>query len=107
MPVPDGGELIGYREGMGAAEDFGTTGGNGFVELTMGYPADSLADLEAYFGTDVLKQAGFTYEDTPFNNQSVRIDLSIGDWDGTVSVWEATRGGELAYFGVTWRLDRS
>ena len=52
-----------------------------------------------------IKQAGFTYEDTPFNNQSVRIDLSAGDWVGVASVWKGSYG-DTTYYGVTWTLWR-
>ncbi len=105
LPIPEGGELAGFREGIGVVEDFGTTAENGFLEITTSYPAEALPELEAFFSTDVLKQAGFTYEDTPFNNQSVRIDLSAGDWDGIASVWEGSYG-DTTYYGVTWTLWR-
>ncbi len=105
LPIPEGGTLGGYREGVGVVEDFGWVAEDGFLEITMTYPADALSELEAFFSTDVLKQAGFTYEDTPFNNQSVRIDLSIEDWAGRVSVWEGSYG-DTTYYGVTWTLVR-
>ncbi len=105
LPIPDGGELAGFREGIGVVEDFGWPAEDGFLEISMTYPADALPELEAFFSTDVLKQAGFTYEDTPFNNQSVRIDLSVEDWAGRVSVWEGSYG-DTTYYGVTWTLVR-
>ncbi len=105
LPIPEGGELAGFREGIGVVEDFGTTAENGFLEITTSYPAEALPELEAFFSTDVIKQAGFTYEDTPFNNQSVRIDLSAGDWVGVASVWKGSYG-DTTYYGVTWTLWR-
>ncbi len=106
LPFPEGGEFFGYREGIGGAEDFGTPGGNGFIDATMSYSPDSLAVLKDYFATDVLEQAGFVYEDTPFNNQNVRIDVSMGAWVGRVSVFEARSGDEILYYGVGWQLRR-
>ncbi len=105
LPIPEGGQLGGFREGIGVVEDFGWLAEDGFLEITTTYPTEALPELEAFFGTDVLKQAGFTYEDTPFNNQSVRIDLSIEDWTGKVSVWEGSYG-DTTYYGVTWTLVR-
>lgn len=106
LPIPEGGVLIRHTTGVGQVKSFATTPGDGLVSVTYEYPVDALAELEAYFATDVLEQAGFSFEDTPFNNQRVRIDLSIEDWSGSVSVWEGSSSGVVTRYGVTWTLSK-
>jgi hypothetical protein len=86
---------------------FSQFAGNGFVLLRNFYPADRLAELETFVNSNVVRAAGFEYEDTPISNAKARIDVSQGDWTGTVFVGSVNINGELAGYNLDWTLLRN
>lgn len=106
LPILDGGRLVGVQEGRGIVESFGRVAEDGYIELTYQYPLDRFADLEAFFASGIFESAGFTYEDTPFSNFDIRIDVSNGDWVGTVAVGGVSVNGEETAHQLLWSLTR-
>lgn len=107
LPTLEGGVLTDVREGRGVVESFGNVPQGGYIEMREFYEVDRLAELEAFFASGIIESAGFEYEDTPFNNFSIRIDISAGDWVGTVGVGEIVIGDELAGYQLIWSLTRA
>ncbi|MFK7920041.1 MAG: hypothetical protein AB8G14_18345 [Ilumatobacter sp.] len=107
LPTLEGGVLSDVREGLGVVESFGTIPQGGYIEMREFYDVDRFAELEAFFASGIIESAGFDYEDTPFNNFSIRIDISSGDWSGTVGVGEIVIDGELAGYQLIWSLSRA
>lgn len=107
LPTLEGGVLTDVREGLGVVESFGTVPQGGYIEMREFYDVDRFAELEAFFASGIIESAGFEYEDTPFNNFSIRVDISNGDWAGTVGVGEIVIGDELAGYQLIWLLSRA
>lgn len=107
LPTLEGGVLSDVREGLGVVESFGTVPHGGYIEMREFYDVNRFAELEAFFASGIIESAGFDYEDTPFNNFSIRIDTSSGDWSGTVGVGEIVIDGELAGYQLIWSLSRA
>jgi len=106
LPTLDGGLLTNVREGRGTVEAFGRVPEDGFIEMREYYEIDRFDELEAFFASGIIESAGFTYEDTPFSNFSIRIDVSNDEWAGTVGVGEITIDGELFGYQLVWTLIR-
>lgn len=106
LPVLDGGQLIRVQEGRGIVESFGRLAEDGHIELTHLYPLERFDELEALFASGIFESAGFTYEDTPFSNFDIRIDVSNGEWEGIVAVGGISVDGEDIGHTLTWSLTR-
>ena len=106
LPTVEGGLLTSVREGRGIVDAFGRVPEDGFVEMREYYEIDRFAELEEFFASGIIESAGFTYEDTPFSNFSIRIDVSNMEWAGTVGVGEITIDGELFGYQLIWTLTR-
>ncbi len=106
LPILDGGEVTYMREGRGLVEDFGRFAEDGHVELRVFYPIDRFDDLAAFFESGVIAAAGFQSEDTPFSNLNIRVDVSNGDWAGTVGVGDVNVNNEDVGYELIWSLTR-
>lgn len=106
LPILDGGRLTRVQEGRGIVESFGRFAEDGYVEIAYQYPLDRFDELEVLFASGIFESAGFTYQDTPFSNFDIRIDLSNGDWSGTVAVGGVSVNGEETAYQLVWSLTR-
>ena len=106
LPILEGGEVTSLREGRGLVEDFGQFAADGHVELRSFYPIERYDELEAFFASGVIAAAGFEHQDTPFSNFAIRIDVSNGDWAGTVAVGDVNVNNQDIGYELIWSLTR-
>ena len=50
------------------------------------------------------RAAGFQYEDTPFSNFDIRVDVSNGDWERIVAVGGVNENNGDVGYEVVWSL---
>jgi hypothetical protein len=106
LPRTDGGELVEVVEGVGDVGAGFVVAGNGNVSARWRYPEASLPDLEAYLESGVVESAGFTFDRDLFNGFQQMVDITAGDWVGTVIIGEATVNGEV-FYDLVWTLQRA
>lgn len=106
LPTLDGGLLTAVAEGRGIVVAFGRIPEKGYIEQRTFYEIERFAELEEFMASGIIESAGFTYEDTPFSNFSIRIDVSNQDWEGTVGVGTIDIDGELFGYQLIWSLTR-
>lgn len=104
LPALEGGTLIDYTEAVGTVQDnlFGT---EQFVAIRWRFAADQLDALNAYLESGVVQSAGFTYDADLFNGFQSMVDVTIGDWSGTIIIGEASADGET-FYDLVWSLGR-
>lgn len=104
LPALEGGALIDYTEAAGRVQSnlFGT---EQFVAIRWRYAASELDALHAYLESGVVQSAGFTYDVDVFNGFENMVDVTIGDWSGTVIIGEASIDGET-FYDLVWSLGR-
>ena len=104
LPALEGGTLIDYTEAAGRVQSnvFGT---EQFVAIRWRYAASDLEALQAYLESGVVQSAGFTYDVDLFNGFQNMVDVTIGDWSGTVIIGEAEIDGET-FYDLVWALGR-
>lgn len=85
MPLPPGGVMVSYREGIGQVVNRNQSGQNGYVEVEVHYPNDALPTIEQLYNSEAITTAGFQRSAPDF---AVGTDLQIaqGPWTGAVSV---------------------
>ncbi len=85
MPLPPGGVMVSYREGIGQVVNRNQSGQNGYVEVEVHYPNDALPTIEQLYNGEALAAAGFQRSAPEF---VVGTDLQIaqGPWTGALSV---------------------
>jgi len=104
LPALPGGELVEYVEASGRIMD-NLMGGGQYVQVRWRYPASQLDALNAYLTSGVVQSAGFGYDKDTFNGFEALVDISIGDWTGTVLIGNASVDG-VEYQDLVWSLNR-
>lgn len=104
LPALEGGTLIDVTEAAGRVQSnlFGT---EQFVAIRWRYAASELDALRTYLESGVVQSAGFTYDVDVFNGFENMVDVTIGDWSGTVIIGEANIDGET-FYDLIWSLGR-
>lgn len=104
LPALEGGTLIDVTEAAGRVQSnlFGT---EQFVAIRWRYAASELDALRTYLESGVVQSAGFTYDVDVFNGFENMVDVTIGDWSGTVIIGEANIDGET-FYDLVWSLGR-
>lgn len=106
LPHLDGGELTEVVEGVGTVTMYFGPADNGFVSARWRYPADALEALNSFLGSGVVEAAGFTYDKDLFNGFQNMVDVSAGEWTGTVLIGEAMIGDDV-FYDLVWSLSRA
>lgn len=106
LPRREGGELVEVVEGVGDVSVGFAVAGNGYVSARWRYPEASLPDLEAYLESGVVESAGFTFDRDLFNGFQEMVDITAGDWVGTVIIGQATVNDEV-FYDLVWTLQRA
>ncbi len=96
LPLPPGGVMINYREGVGQVVVGGTPAQNGYVELQVHYPQESREAIEQLYGGDALAAAGFGRSADGFALET-RLDVSNGPWTGAVYVYPREHLGVVGF----------
>ena len=104
LPALEGGVLIDVTEAAGRVQS-NLLGTEQFVAIRWRYPASELDALREYLESGVVQSAGFTYDVDVFNGFENMVDVTIGDWAGTVIIGEATIDGET-FYDLVWSLGR-
>lgn len=83
LPLPGGGVMVSYREGIGQVVDRDQSGQNGYIEAQVHFPAESQALIEELYSGEALANAGFQRSAPEF---AIGTELSIaqGPWSGSV-----------------------
>lgn len=83
MPLPAGGVMVSYREGVGRVVDRDQSGQNGYVEVLVHYPPESAAAIEQLYAGDALSTAGFQ-RSAPEFVIGTELQIAQGPWSGSV-----------------------
>lgn len=83
IPLPPGGVMVSYREGIGQVINRDQSGQNGFIELIVHFPAESQALIEQLYGGEALTAAGFQ-RGTPDFAMGTELQIAQGPWSGTL-----------------------
>ncbi len=105
LPALAGGELVEVQEGIGTVTFFGAPARNGYVLVRWRYPADSLDALTAFLESGVVQSAGFTYDQDLFNGFQSLVEVTAGDWTGSVLIGE-TSFDDQVFHDLLWSLTR-
>jgi hypothetical protein len=106
LPALEGGELVEVQEGIGTVNFFGVPGRNGWVLARWRYPVDAIDDLNAFLESGVVQAAGFTYDLDLFNGFENLVEVTAGDWTGSVLIGSGSAGDE-EFYDLVWSLTRS
>ena len=106
LPRADGGDLVEVIEGAGAVNVGFGVAGNGYVSARWRYPETALAALEAYLESGVVESAGFTYDRDLFNGFDEMVEVTAGDWAGSVIIGQASMNDEV-FYDLVWTLQRA
>ena len=104
LPALEGGTLVDFTEAAGRVQP-NLLGTGEYVEVRWRYAADQLDALNEYLESGVIQSAGFTYDADLFNGFENMVDVTIGDWVGTVIIGEATID-DVTYYDLVWSLGR-
>ena len=105
LPRLGDGTLVEVAEAVGQVSAGFAVAGNGFVTARWRYPESALSALEAYLESGVVTSAGFTYDQDLFNGFEQMVDVTAGDWTGTVIIGQATINDEV-FYDLVWTLQR-
>jgi hypothetical protein len=67
------------------------------------YPADALDALNTFLESGIVEAAGFTYDKDLFNGFQSMVDVTAGEWTGTVLIGEAMIGDDT-FYDLVWTL---
>ncbi len=102
----EGVELVELQEGIGTVNFFGIPARNGYVLARWRYPESALEALTAFLESGVVQAAGFTYDEDLFNGFQSMVEVTAGDWVGSVIVGEASTDDEV-FYDLLWSLSRA
>jgi hypothetical protein len=102
LPALAGGELVEYAEASGRVQN-NAAGAGEYVLVRWRYPAAQLDALKAYLESGVVQSAGFSYDADTFNGFESLVDITIGDWTGSVLIGSASIDG-VEYYDLVWSL---
>lgn len=104
LPALEGGRVVEYTEAHGLSSE-NLLAGTDFVLVRFRYAADQIDALNAFLESGVIEAAGFTYDKDMFNGFENMVDVTIGDWSGTVLVGSGSMGDE-EFYDLVWSLTR-
>lgn len=104
LPGLPGGELVEYIESSGRISD-NLVGAGEYVLVRWRYAASQLDALNAYLTSGVVQSAGFSFDTDMFNGFEALVDVTNGDWKGTVLIGGASIDG-VEYYDPVWSLGR-
>lgn len=106
LPALEGGVLVELQEGVGTVNFLGVPGGNGYVLARWRYPVDAIDDLNAFLESGVVQAAGFTYDLDLFNGFENLVEVTAGEWAGSVLIGSGAMGDE-EFYDLVWSLSRA
>lgn len=106
LPALAGGELVEVQEGIGTVNFLGVPGRNGYVLARWRYPVDAIDDLNAFLESGVVQAAGFTYDLDLFNGFENLVEVTAGDWTGSVLIGSASMNDQ-EFYDLVWSLTRA
>lgn len=104
LPVLDGGRIVEVTEAHGLSSE-NLFGGSDYVLVRVRYPADQIEALNAFLESGVVEAAGFTYDKDMFNGFENLVDVTIGEWTGSVLIGSGSMGDE-EFYDLVWSLGR-
>lgn len=106
LPALEGGVLVELQEGVGTVNFLGMPGRNGYVLARWRYPVDAIDDLNAFLESGVVQAAGFTYDLDLFNGFENLVEVTAGEWAGSVLIGSGAMGDE-EFYDLVWSLSRA
>ena len=106
VPVPTGGVVTEVSQGVGAVDRLGVRGGDGYVGMRVSYPPELANSLIDQLSPGLFLGAGFELVGSPLSNLSSRVDVRMGEWEGTVGIGEVTSGDQLLEVQVIYSFRR-